>query len=171
MIGSTRKQSWVKQNGERVTNEYRYYQCQSKSNRGTCEYHTWQTEKLEAKVVEAIKSNTESHLLQQSMMGEKGEEKQRNAAVKRLSRVASYEKRFLDFMKKTSQGQSVIDRLALYLDELDESRRGAFVSIPPEESSDFIINWNHKNFVEQHSFLNEYIYNIDVRKRSVKLSF
>ena len=105
------------------------------------------------------------------MSGEKGEEKQREAAVRRLNRVASYEKRFLDFMKKTSQGQSVIERLALYLDELDESRRGAFISIPPGKCQTFINNWNQKDFIEQHSFLNEYIYKIDVRKRSVKLRF
>jgi len=171
MIGSTRRQTWVKQNGERMSNEYRYYQCQSKSNRGTCEYHTWQTEKLEAKVVEAIKSNTESNLLQESMIGKRGEEKQHNAAVKRLDIVASHEKRFLDFMKKTSQGKSVINRLALYLEELDESRKGAFVSIPPEEVLDFVNDWENKNFVERHAFLNEYIYKIDVKKRSLKLSF
>ena len=171
MIGSTRRQTWVKQSGDRVSNEYRYYQCQSKSNRGTCEYHTWQTEKLESLVVETIKSHVESNLLQESMSGEKGEEKQREAAVRRLKHVASYEKRFLDFMKKTSQGQSVIERLALYLDELDESRRGAFISIPPEKCQTFINNWDEKDFVEQHSFLNEYIYKIDVRKRSVKLRF
>jgi site-specific DNA recombinase len=48
LIGVSRKQSWKRQSGESVTNVYRYYQCESRTNQSVCGYHTRRAEVLEA---------------------------------------------------------------------------------------------------------------------------
>jgi hypothetical protein len=40
LIGVSRKQSWKRQSGEKVSNSYRYYQCESRTNQSVCNYHT-----------------------------------------------------------------------------------------------------------------------------------
>ncbi|MCZ6614205.1 MAG: recombinase family protein [Chloroflexi bacterium] len=51
MIGVTRRQSWHRKDGRRMRSVYRYYQCQSRTNQGLCEYQTWRAEELEKAVV------------------------------------------------------------------------------------------------------------------------
>ncbi len=54
LIGVSRQQSWSRRDGERVSNSYRYYQCESRTNQSVCGYHTRRAEGLEADVREAI---------------------------------------------------------------------------------------------------------------------
>jgi site-specific DNA recombinase len=54
MIGVTRKQKWKRGDGTEKTAQYRYYQCESRTNRSLCDYHTRRAEKLEAEVAEAL---------------------------------------------------------------------------------------------------------------------
>ena len=54
LIGVSRKQSWTRRDGERVSNSYRYYQCESRTNQSVCGYHTRRAEGLEADVRQAI---------------------------------------------------------------------------------------------------------------------
>lgn len=52
MMGVTRRQSWTRQrDGSRAEKEYRYYQCQSRTNQGVCTYNTQNAAELEAKVL------------------------------------------------------------------------------------------------------------------------
>jgi site-specific DNA recombinase len=55
MIGVTRKQKWTRSsdNSVRVA-QYRYYQCESRTNRSLCDYHTRRAEDLENDVHEAL---------------------------------------------------------------------------------------------------------------------
>ena len=170
MMGSSRKQSWKRQDGTRVKSSYRYYQCQSKGNRGTCKYHTWATEKLETKVWGLVKQMSDSGQLQASMDGESGNKKARNAAEDRMRQVVAAEDRFIDSMKKTSKGQSVIARLSLYLEQLDLVRSQAFISTTPSEVPSMISNWENKSFAEKQAFLKEYISSITVKDRSLKIN-
>ena len=55
MVGVTRRQSWGRQDGSEVHGEYRYYQCQSRTNQGMCRYHTWRANNLESAVLEHVK--------------------------------------------------------------------------------------------------------------------
>ncbi len=54
LIGVSRKQAWKRASGERVTNSYRYYQCESRTNQSVCSYHTRRAGDLEAQVREAL---------------------------------------------------------------------------------------------------------------------
>lgn len=50
LIGVSRKQTWVRKNGERANNAYRYYQCESRTNQSVCTYHTRRADDLEREV-------------------------------------------------------------------------------------------------------------------------
>jgi hypothetical protein len=51
MIGVTRRQKWSRRSDGSVrTAQYRYYQCESRTNRSLCDYHTKRAEELEAEV-------------------------------------------------------------------------------------------------------------------------
>jgi len=54
MVGVTRRQRWQRRDGSEKSGEYRYYQYGSRVNRSLCDYHTWQAETLERRVIEAI---------------------------------------------------------------------------------------------------------------------
>ena len=170
MMGVTRKQNWKRQGGERIKNTYRYYQCQSKGNQETCGYHTWITDKLEARVLKMLTTMVKNGKLEESVSGPKGEMKLRLAAENRFTKVVSAEKRFVEFMKKTARGESVVGRLELYLKALDNTREQAFISCTPEEVAALIETWEEQSFTRQQAFLNEYISLITVKDRSVKIS-
>ena len=54
LIGVTRKQSWKRRDGAVMSNSYRYYQCESRTNQSVCGYHTRRAGDLEAAVRAAI---------------------------------------------------------------------------------------------------------------------
>jgi site-specific DNA recombinase len=54
LIGVSRKQAWKRQNGEQVSNSYRYYQCESRTNQSVCSYHTQRADDLERRVHEIL---------------------------------------------------------------------------------------------------------------------
>lgn len=57
MIGVTRKQKWQRRgDGVVRTAQYRYYQCESRTNRSLCDYHTRRAEEMEEEVREALLS-------------------------------------------------------------------------------------------------------------------
>ncbi len=59
MIGVTRKQSWRRHSdGSLQRAQYRYYQCESRTNRSLCDYHTRREEELEAEVRRALLGNS-----------------------------------------------------------------------------------------------------------------
>jgi len=105
-----------------------------------------------------------------SVDGPKGEQKLRTAAENRFTKVVSAEKRFVEFMKRTARGESVLERLELYLEALDDAREQAFMSHTPEEIPKLINGWKEQPFAKQQAFLNEYITVITVKDRSVKIT-
>jgi DNA invertase Pin-like site-specific DNA recombinase len=51
MIGVSRKQAWTRRSdGSEQVASYRYYQCESRTNRGTCSYNTQRADELEEAV-------------------------------------------------------------------------------------------------------------------------
>ena len=169
LMGVSRRQSWKRDDGTRMKGDYRYYQCQSKGNKGTCSYHTWRTSKLEDRVLELVRNLEESGELMKSVLGQKGDDKRLVAASKRLKDVELAEGRFIDFMRKTAKGQSVIGRLTLYLEELELARQQAFISVEPNQIHNFLNSWENREFAEKKSFLNEYLNSITVKDRSVRI--
>src|SRR3989475_1511652 len=56
MIGVTRKQRWQRRSdGMTRTAQYRYYQCESRTNRSLCDYHTRRAHELEEEVRRGLK--------------------------------------------------------------------------------------------------------------------
>jgi hypothetical protein len=56
MIGVTRKQRWHRRSdGALRTAQYRYYQCESRTNRSLCDYHTRRAEELEDEVRKSLR--------------------------------------------------------------------------------------------------------------------
>jgi site-specific DNA recombinase len=59
MIGVTRKQRWHRRSdGALRTAQYRYYQCESRTNRSLCDYHTRRANELEDEVRRILKTRT-----------------------------------------------------------------------------------------------------------------
>jgi hypothetical protein len=58
MIGVTRKQKWQRGDGTVKSAQYRYYQCESRTNRSLCDYHTKRAEELEEEVRQALVDQT-----------------------------------------------------------------------------------------------------------------
>lgn len=57
MIGVTRKQKWQRRgDGTIHAAQYRYYQCESRTNRSLCDYHTRRAEELEEEVRDLLAS-------------------------------------------------------------------------------------------------------------------
>jgi DNA invertase Pin-like site-specific DNA recombinase len=54
LIGVSRKQSWKRRDGQKMSNSYRYYQCESRTNQSMCGYHTRRADELEAEVRDAV---------------------------------------------------------------------------------------------------------------------
>jgi DNA invertase Pin-like site-specific DNA recombinase len=54
MIGVTRKQRWHRGDGTLRSAQYRYYQCESRTNRSLCDYHTRRAEDLENTVRQMV---------------------------------------------------------------------------------------------------------------------
>ncbi len=55
MVGVTRKQSWIRRkDGSRAERQYRYYQCQSRTNQSVCQYHTRRASDLEHEVLDYL---------------------------------------------------------------------------------------------------------------------
>jgi site-specific DNA recombinase len=50
LIGVSRRQSWKRRSGEQMTNSYRYYQCESRTNQSVCSYHTRRADQLDEQV-------------------------------------------------------------------------------------------------------------------------
>ncbi|MHB8376001.1 MAG: recombinase family protein [Dehalococcoidia bacterium] len=54
LIGVSRRQSWKRRDGKVMSNAYRYYQCESRTNQSVCGYHTRRAADLEQQVRGAL---------------------------------------------------------------------------------------------------------------------
>jgi len=54
LIGVSRRQAWKRRDGKQMSNSYRYYQCESRTNQSVCGYHTRRADDLEGEVRETL---------------------------------------------------------------------------------------------------------------------
>lgn len=54
VVGVTRRQRWQRKDGTDVTEDYRYYQCGSRTNQGRCGYHSRRAEELENEIAQQL---------------------------------------------------------------------------------------------------------------------
>ncbi len=103
MIGVTRKQKWQRRGDGTVrTAQYRYYQCESRTNRSLCDYHTQRAEKLEARVQESL-SSSKVHLGSSRNGG--GSPQDLEAQIRRLrDKVRRLDKRLEQYLDSAATG-------------------------------------------------------------------
>ncbi len=112
MIGVTRRQRWKRQSdGALRTAQYRYYQCESRTNRSLCDYHTRRADELEDEVRKAITGGKTTPLLRQSQNGSSAA-RQTEEELRRLRRKARrLDRRLEQYMDAAALGSINRDKL------------------------------------------------------------
>ena len=166
MMGVTRRQSWKRKDGRRVRGVYRYYQCQSRNNLSTCEYHTWRAALLEGTVLGQLRQALNSRI-----GSDRSETKRSQAVQDRLDiMVTNAERRLLKATKRTAHGETALATLGDCLDELDEARRRANDHTDGALPTDVLARWQSLPFADRQSFLTEHVETIIVYDDSVDLA-
>lgn len=71
MIGVSRRQSWRRQaDGQSVEAEYRYYQCETRTNQSMCDYHTHRAAELDEEVRSTLETQLRRELEEPASAGE-----------------------------------------------------------------------------------------------------
>jgi site-specific DNA recombinase len=107
MIGVTRKQKWQRGDGSVKSAQYRYYQCESRTNRSLCDYHTKRAEVLEERVRSSLSSATAD-------IGSNGFSRggTPELQMQRLrDKIRRLDKRLEQYMDAAAQGGYASDRL------------------------------------------------------------
>ena len=117
MIGVSRRQGWSRKDGSQTVGQYRYYQCQSRTNQGMCRYHTWRSEVLERRVLDQAKEALERgeaklHLSEAAFQHMPNAEK----SGERL------DAQFLKALESAAAGVTSLERLRSTLEEVDGHR-------------------------------------------------
>jgi DNA invertase Pin-like site-specific DNA recombinase len=112
LIGVSRKQSWKRKSGERVENQYRYYQCESRTNQSVCGYHTRHADELEAAVRDAI----EAAFRDGAGVPQRGDEaavvaEQERERERIASRVRSVDKRLEGYVEAAAKGRLTREKM------------------------------------------------------------
>jgi site-specific DNA recombinase len=112
LIGVSRKQSWKRQSGEKVSNSYRYYQCESRTNQSVCGYHTCRADDLEARARQALSDafTTGSGFPQAgddaTVLAEQHQELERHR-----TRLRSIDRRIEGYLDATSKGRLAKEKM------------------------------------------------------------
>jgi DNA invertase Pin-like site-specific DNA recombinase len=182
MIGVTRKQKWKRADGSERTAQYRYYQCESRTNRSLCDYHTKRAEDLEKQVYQALfaaslPTNGNGHSLDPE------------AAITRLrDRVRRLDKRLEQYMDAAAGGTLNPEKLQTAAvaiateqmqleDRLLEANRAAHQHAGEEERRKGVEKtlrrlreeWDELPFIEKQELMRDAIERITVRDDEVQL--
>ena len=123
MMGVSRRQGWRRKDGTSSVGQYRYYQCQSRANQGTCSYHTWRAGDLE----QAVLRETGGALERGELSIEGG------AYLGQASNGGDglqTDARFMRELERAAAGLTSLERLRSVLEELDVERAGAGGGLP-----------------------------------------
>lgn len=124
MMGVSRRQGWRRKDGTSSVGQYRYYQCQSRANQGTCVYHTWRAGNLEQAALQETRERLES--------GDFAID-----AAAHQARQASgdgdglhTDPRFMRALESAAAGYTSLEPLRSVVAELDAERAGAGGDMP-----------------------------------------
>ncbi len=161
MMGATRRQSWNRKDGGRMSRVYRYYQCQSRNNQSVCKYHTWRAARLEAAVVSQLRfalkdrdqvgTDTEAH--------ERLRERVRDL---RQSRLENAERKLNLAQRRAAQGQIGMSVIGEYLKDLDKARAALEAPIEFDKAQDQLARWDKLEPTERRRFFEENVVRVDV---------
>ncbi len=110
MIGVTRRQKWQRRaDGSIHLAEYRYYQCESRTNRSLCDYHTRRAEELEEEVRKMLLSRRVSR---QTSVNGTGTTRDLEAEIRRLRlKARRLDRRLEQYMDSAASGLLAEERL------------------------------------------------------------
>ena len=122
MMGVTRRQTWKRKDGDRMRGEYRYYQCQSRTNRSQCEYRTQRATPLEEQVLRQVGGQSVEGILVSYMPVA---ERVADDSAREQAKVEMLNRRFVDWVKRTASGAMTLPQLRRALTDVVMERRGA----------------------------------------------
>ena len=165
MMGVTRRQRWKKNDGQINRNIYRYYQCQSKNNQGTCNYVTWKEDKLENLVMSKV-----NELVSKTSDASFDDYLKRNIKIENLE-VINAERNFYKAVNKVARGEMNLIELNKYIIKLDSSRGSVFTDKLKSDfsNSNFHQIWPNYDLVLKRNFLLNIITKILVKKNSIEI--
>lgn len=125
MVGVTRRQAWTRRkDGSRAQQEYRYYQCQSRTNQGVCQYHTHKSTDLEAGVVADLQTHRERLTSLKGRNSIRATEAAIQREKKRLETTRDkIESRLRRSIKLVSEGKLSLQRFRTQSSEVISTRR------------------------------------------------
>ena len=169
MMGVTRRQSWRrKTDNRRVTGVYRYYQCQSKNNQSTCDYHTWKEDLLEREALTQVKYTVLARAA--GVLHDDGEEdRKREVANLRRERVQNAERLFKRAMRRAAKNEIGTREVAEYLASLDLARKSETRSDEPSDVIGVLDNWATLDIERRKDFLWEHVGRIIVQDDKVEV--
>ena len=169
MMGVTRRQSWRrKTDNRRVTGVYRYYQCQSKNNQSTCDYHTWKEDLLEREALTQVKYTVLARAA--GVLRDDGEEdRKREVANLRRERVQNAERLFKRAMRRAAKNEIGTREVAEYLASLDLARKSETRSDEPSDVIGVLDNWATLDIERRKDFLWEHVGRIIVQDDKVEV--
>ncbi len=169
MMGVTRRQSWRrKTDNRRVSNVYRYYQCQSKNNQSTCDYHTWKEDALEREALTQVKYTVLARAA--GVLQDDGEEeRKREVANLRRERVRNAERLFKRAMRRAAKNEIGVREVAEYLAALDLARKSETRSDEPSDVIGVLDNWATLDLERRKDFLWEHVARIIVQDDKVEV--
>jgi hypothetical protein len=169
MIGVSRKRSWKQKDGRRMQAVYRYYQCQSRTNRGLCRYHTWPATRLEAAV------ENELRRLAGGAVRSDGAPKSLPAEATPVSTGradAGARRRYLSYLKQAAEGTISLRRLRSLLAAVEGD--GTALDAPGDPPAmDAVLDtaaWGHLGEGEKQSVLQRWIERVDVSDEDVRVT-
>ncbi len=191
LIGVSRKQSWKRQDGERVSNSYRYYQCESRTNQSVCGYHTRRADDLEAAVLERLQDAAATDMNGTSESAAPPALDTRATEPDRLrARIKSIDRKLESYIDAAVRGRITRERMhALSIEaaaqrlivedalELattrvaDRSNEPHNASFRDERRLRLIASWEDPDFEARQALLRDVLERITVRDDAVELHF
>ena len=124
MIGGSRRESWIRRKDKgRSEAEYRYYQCQSRTNQSVCQYHTRRAADLERQVMETLHKLDSIEALERWLELHLPSEDRTSELPQLKKRLVALERKFRGSLVQAAGGVISLDKLRDIGGELIRERR------------------------------------------------
>ena len=173
MMGVTRKQKWMRKDNRRSFGTYRYYQCQSRQNQGTCSYVTWRASMLESTVIGRLFEQVSHSYRDIEVQAVVVNEKDQRVKEMNNDRVKTAERRLMSGLRRVANAEIPLDLMAEYIKNLDVARRLSNRSRNKKSGKIFnkMTEIESLKYEDKRVLLQENIKNITVHKERVEVSF
>ena len=190
LIGVTRKQTWKRRSGESVTNSYRYYQCESRTNQSICGYHTRRAAELETELCAALARADHETVVQRGAQDARAGSERENDLERLRSRLRAVDRRFERFLDSAAKGRLSKEKLrvlglaaAQQRIDIEDALEVAEREMTDPATTDggieqrnalllrTVRDWETMPFAEQYAALREMLSRITVRDDGMTLSF